>query len=66
MDSFKSNPRNTLPIMEPLLPYFYSVNFLILCNFDARFLRPDFTKKKDKNKIQKKEKVKEKKNDLEV
>ena len=64
MDSHESNPRNTLPIMEPLLPYFYSVNFFYVILMQG-FLRPDFTKKRQK-KIQKKENEKEKKNHLEV
>ena len=50
--------------MEPLLPYFLLLcEFFILCNFDARFLRPNF---QEKDKIQKKAKQKERKNMMEV
>ena len=50
--------------MEPLLPYFLLLcEFFILCNFDARFVRPNF---QEKDKIQKKAKHKERKKMMEV
>jgi len=53
----KATPGAFFLRMEPLLPYFLLLcEFFNLCNFDARFLRPNF---QEKDKIQKKAKQKE-------